>query len=237
MIRCLIVDDEPIAIRVLNTHLEKIPDVQVVATCTNALDALQALRVHATDLVFLDIEMPELSGIDFVESLASPPDIVFTTAHRDYAVRGFDLDAVDYLLKPVAFPRLLRAVEKYRRKMGSEDMESPMGGIETIEDSINVRVGRRTVRVALEDIIYVESLSDYVIIHAESDRYTTKVRIRDLEKQLAPFGIVRIHRSYLAALPRVDSFTSSEVQLGETVLPVSRSYQREVMARLEESAA
>lgn len=234
MIRCLIVDDEPIAIRVLNAHLVKIPDVEVTASCTNPIEALRIIKTELVDLVFLDIEMPELTGIGFVESLTRPPGIVFTTAHRDYAVRGFDLDAVDYLLKPISFPRLLRAVEKYRRLESGpqEPLETKTAAMEPI----NIQVDRRTVRIDPNDIAYIESLSDYVIIHTRSDRLTTKLRISDLEEQLAPYGFTRIHRSYLAPLRGVDSFTSTEIQLGDTILPVSRTYRRGVMKLLRDSA-
>lgn len=232
MIRCLIVDDEPIAIRVLNAHLEKIPDVEVAAACTNAIEALGVIKSGRIDLVFLDIEMPELTGIGLVEALTRPPGIVFTTAHRDYAVRGFDLDAVDYLLKPISFPRLLRAVEKFRRIDGvvPEDPETSMSAVEPI----NIQVDRRTVRIDPYEIVYVESMSDYVIIHTESDKYTAKLRICDLDEKLTPYGFARIHRSYLAPLRRIDSFTSTEVQLGDTILPVSRTYRRQVMERLRD---
>lgn len=227
MIRCLIVDDEPIAIRVLKAHLEKIPDVEITATCMNAIEALQIVKEKAIDLVFLDIEMPALSGIGFVESFERPPRFIFTTAHRDYAVRGFELDAVDYLVKPIGFPRLLRAVEKYHRMCSTPSDLSPVP-----KGSINVRVDRRTVRIDLDDVIYVESLSDYVVIHTHSERYTTKLRITDLDEQIAPRGFARIHRSYIVSVGHVDSFTSTEVQLGETTLPVSRTYRRDVMERL-----
>lgn len=235
MIRCLIVDDEPIAIRVLNAHLVKIPDVEVAASCTNPIEALRIIKTDVVDLVFLDIEMPELTGIGFVESLTRPPGIVFTTAHRDYAARGFDLDAVDYLLKPISFPRLLRAVEKYRRLESAA--QEPVETTARAMEPINIQVDRRTVRIDPHDVKYIESLSDYVIIHTRSDKFTTKLRISDLEEQLAPHGFARIHRSYLAPLRDIRSFTSTEVQLSDTVLPVSRTYRREVMKRLRDTDA
>jgi len=233
MIHCLLVDDEPIAIRVLTSHLDKIPDVEVTATCTNSVEALRLVKNEAIDLVFLDIEMPALTGIGFVEAFAHPPRFIFTTAHRDYAVRGYELDAVDYLLKPVSFPRLLRAIEKYRRLEAANDT------IETVRSRsgvVNVQVDRRTVRIDPRDIVYVESMSDYVIVHTEKQRYTAKLRISDLEHELATHGFVRIHRSYLAPLWRVNSFTASEVQIGTTALPVSRTYRQKVMERLRDDA-
>lgn len=233
MIRCLIVDDEPIAIRVLETHLAKMPDVEIAATCTNAFDALRTIRSGAVDLVFLDIEMPELTGIDLVEALERPPRFVFTTAHRDYALQGFELDAVDYLLKPIGFPRLLRALEKYRRLRQASASE----GKETDAPVLNIRVNRRTVRVALSEIRYIESLSDYVKIHTAETTHTSKERISDLDEQLTPHGFLRIHRSFLIAVRHVDAFTSKEVQIAGQVLPVSRTYREQVLARLRSDVA
>lgn len=237
MIRCLIVDDEPIAIRVLETHLAKMPDVEIAATCTNAFDALRTIRSGAVDLVFLDIEMPELTGIDLVEALERPPRFVFTTAHRDYALQGFELDAVDYLLKPIGFPRLLRAVEKYRRTRRAED--DGAAAEDTIPDvkTLNIRVGHRTVRVDVPAIRYIESLGDYVKIHTAETTHTSKLRISDLDEQLAPHGFLRIHRSFLIAVRHVDAFTSKEVQIAGQVLPVSRTYREQVLARLRSDVA
>lgn len=236
MIRCLIVDDEPIAIRVLQTHLEKVPHVAVAGTCTNAFDALKTVKEEGPDLVFLDIEMPGLSGIGFIESLASPPRFIFTTAHRDYALRGYELDAVDYLLKPISLPRLLRAIEKYLR------LEPPAGFAASDIDQVDpepilVHVDRRTVRVDPREILFAESLSDYVVIHTEAGKLTAKLRLSDLEEQLVSHGFLRIHRSYVAPLHRIDAFTSTEIQIGETILPVSRTYRQQVMGRLRESPA
>lgn len=237
MIRCLIVDDEPIAIRVLQTHLSKIPDVEVVAQCTNALEALRIVRGEAVDLVFLDIEMPELTGIGFVEALDRPPHFVFTTAHRNYALQGFELDAVDYLLKPIGFPRLLRAVEKYRRLRQAEEDETAAAAEEAGAPVLNIRVNRRTVRVHLSEIHYIESLGDYVKIHTVETTHTSKQRISDLDEQLASHGFVRIHRSFLVAPRHVEAFTSKEVQVAGQVLPVSRTYRERVLTRLRRDVA
>ena len=237
MIRSLIVDDEPIACRVLATHLNTIPDVEVVAQCTNALEALRRVRETAIDLVFLDIEMPALSGIGFVEALDAPPHVIFTTAHRDYALDGFELDAVDYLLKPIGFPRLVRAVEKYRRLRPAADDSAETTTGDADAPILNIRVDRRTVRVALPAIRYIESLSDYVVVHTDSDAHTTKERIRDLTEQLAPHGFLRIHRSFLVAPRHVDAFTAQEVQIGDQALPISRTYRKQALARLREDGA
>lgn len=232
MTRCIIVDDEPIAVRVLSSLLGRIPDVEVVATCTNAVEALQAVNASDIDLVFLDIEMPELTGIDFVESLIEPPHFIFTTAHRNYAVRGFDLDAVDYLLKPIALPRLLRALDKYRRLSSCTPDHSPTDpGLQA--DVISFKVDRRTVRLDPAEIRYIESLSDYCVIHTDHKPYTARLRISDLEERLAAHGFLRIHRSYLVPIQRVEAYTSREVQIDSRVLPVSRTYRKQVYRLLE----
>jgi DNA-binding LytR/AlgR family response regulator len=237
MIRSLIVDDEPIACRVLATHLNQIPDVEVVAQCTNALETLRLVRETAIDLVFLDIEMPALSGIGFMEAIDPPPHVIFTTAHRDYALDGFELDAVDYLLKPIGFPRLVRAIEKYRRLYSETDEPAEQTTGEVAAPALNIRVNRRTVRVSLSTIRYIESLSDYVVIHTDSDAHTTKERISDLAEQLAPRGFIRIHRSFLVAPRHVDAFTAQEVQIGDQTLSISRTYRKEALVQLRGDGA
>lgn len=232
MIRCLIVDDEPIAVRILQSHLARIPDVEVAAACTDSMEALRRIRTGSIDLIFLDIEMPALTGIGFVKALEQAPHFIFTTAHRDYALEGFELNAVDYLLKPISLPRLLRSLEKYRRirradrSGAADDSEGAAAG------TLNLRVDRRTIRVDLAEIRYVESLSDYVNVHTEEQTYTSKLRISDLEDELAPHGFLRIHRSFIVSIAHVTAFTSSQVQVGTKLLPVSRTYRRQVQDRL-----
>lgn len=226
MIRSLLVDDEPIALRVLQSHCDKIEDVEVVAACSDGLEARRRLLENTIDLVFLDIEMPGLTGIEFIEALDRPPRIIFTTAYRDYAATAFDLDAVDYLVKPVSLPRFLRAVDRYRRLT-----HGPAG--ETSSGSIHVRVDRRTVRVDLDEVLYIESLSDYVQIRTDEEVHVTKMRISDLEEELHPHGFIRIHRSFLISPSRVDSFTSREVVIAGHTLPISRSYRKHALDALD----
>ncbi len=232
MIRCLLVDDEPIALRVLQMHLAKISDVTVLAACSSAMDALAVVRREAIDLVFLDIEMPDLTGLGFVAALERPPRIVFTTAHRHYALEGFELDAVDYLLKPIGFPRLLRAVEKYR---ALSRVPAALPERADAAPHLHIRVDRRTERLAVADLLFVESLSDYVRMHTRGGTFMPKMRLADLECELAPHGFVRIHRSFLVALGYVESFTASEVRVGGRVLPISRTYRATALQRLERS--
>lgn len=235
MIRCLLVDDEPIALRILQTHLAHVPDAEVVGACTSAVEALQIVQQRPVDLVFLDIEMPGLTGIGFVQSLVHPPRFIFTTAHRAYALQGFELDAVDYLLKPIALPRLLRAVEKYRQLQPAPREATPA---ETLSEepppTLHLRVDRQTVRVPVDAIRYVESLGDYVQFHTDTGAPMTKGRLRDYAAELDSHGFVRIHRSFLVALRHVDAFTARDVEVAGRTLPISRTYRREVLNRLED---
>ena len=178
---------------------------------------------------------PALTGVDIVEAVADPPEFVFATAHREYAAEGFDLDAVDYLLKPIRLARVVRAVERYRRRMGRE---APREGNENTARSpvLNVDVDRQTVRVPIPEIRYVESLSDYAKIHTAAESHLTKQNLGELAEELRPHGILRIHRSYLAALDHVEAFTSREVEIAGERLPVSRTYRDRIMERLRADA-
>ncbi len=232
-IRCLIVDDEPPALRVLESHLARISDVEVVASCVDALHAFDRLRDTPVDLLFLDIEMPDLSGLELVRALDHPPAVIFTTAYREYAVEGFEIDAVDYLLKPISLPRLLKAIDKYRRSRSASSGIGPTTGAKEEGDAhINVRADRQVVKVRLKEILYIESLSDYVKICLTDRVVTTRMGISTLAEQLESQGFLRIHRSFLIPAARVTAFSPDHVTLGGRRLPIGRTYQRQVLARL-----
>ena len=231
MTTCLIVDDEPLAIKVMQSHLDPLNDVEVVATFTSALDAFAFLQERPVDLLFLDIQMPRLTGLDLVAALQDPPKIILTTAYREYAVEGFDLDVVDYLLKPISLPRLLRALDKYHRLTAKVELgEAPPS-----PHYLTLRVDRQAMRVLVGDIWYVESLSDYVKVHTSERTLVTRERISHLEKTLAPHGFLRIHRSFLVATAAVTAFTADEVHVAEGPrLPIGRTYRQAVLARLSD---
>ena len=229
--RCLLVDDEPLALTVLQSHLDKVPDIDIVATCTNALEAFDIVRKHPIDLIFLDIQMPELTGIGFVKALENPPKIIFTTAYREYALEGFELDVVDYLLKPISLPRLLRAINKYRRLFEADGGEAPKAPTPQ-SHYLTVRADRQTVKIRLDDIRYIESLSDYVKIHTSGRAIVSKQRISQLAEKLSPHGFLRIHRSFLVPLTQITAFTPDQVSVGGSTLPISRSYKQAVLEQL-----
>lgn len=227
---CMIVDDEPLAVEVIASHLEKVSDVEIVAKCTSAIKAYELIQSRQIDLLFLDIQMPELTGIELIKTLEHPPRVIFTTAYRDYALEGFDLDVVDYLLKPVSLPRLLRALDKYRRLLPANQ---PAATEETADEMhLTVRANRKNVRVPLSDILYIESLSDYVQIHTVTQKIVSKERISSLTQKLESSGFLRIHRSFLIATAKIEAFSSEEITINQKVLPVSRSYRQAVKQHL-----
>lgn len=230
-IKCIIVDDESIAREIIATHLTKIPNIEIVGSCSNAIDAFKLLREQQVDLVFLDINMPEISGISFAKSINKNVKVIFTTAYRDYAVEGFELKAVDYLLKPISFERLLKAINTYfeihvdSNQSVKEDLE--------INDFMFVRADRRMLKIDFEAIIYIESYSDYIKIHLSNETIVTRETISAIEAKLPKQRFLRIHRSYIISLKHISSFTNEEITINNTALTISRSYKKQVLKILE----
>ena len=226
-VQCLVVDDEPMARDVLRRYIEKVPGLAIVAECSNAIDALLFLQNNVVDLIFLDIRMPELLGTEFVRSLRNPPKIIFTTAYKEYALDGFELDAVDYLLKPVRFERFLKALNKaFPRK----DEEAPVENIAATEkkpnsDFIYLRVDRKLVKIILSDVLYIESARDYVKVVTKEKNYITRQTISSIEAMLSGNEFVRIHRSYIIAVSKIKSFTHEQVDIGIKELPIGKFYK------------
>lgn len=233
-VNCIIVDDEPVAREVLENLLGKLDNIIVVASSKNVVEAFQAINTQHVDLVFLDINMPEISGLSFAKSVSGDIKIIFTTAYREYAVDGFDLKAVDYLLKPISFERLLQAINKYFEE--SRNNTTPISGEIDIENenSIFVRSDRKMVKVSFDDILYIESLSDYIKIHLYDQKVLiTRETLSNVEARLPHKDFMRTHRSYLVALEKIDSYTSETIGIGKHEVPISRSYRDSVMEKLE----
>ena len=228
---CIIVDDESVARDIIATHLSRINKIEVIAQCKNAIEAFNFINNNDVDLIFLDINMPEISGISFAKSINKNIKIIFTTAYRDYAVEGFDLQAVDYLLKPIPFERLLKAVNRYFEvnTVQSDIQLKPMDD----NDFIFVRSDRRMLKITFSDIIYIESLSDYIKIHLKDQCIVTRETISAIEAKLPQKDFLRIHRSYIISLKKIESFTNEEVTVNRKALPISRSYKKDVLNHLE----
>lgn len=218
--RTLIVDDEPPAINVLKTYVASVPNLSLAGTCTNAFEAMDALRQSGVDLMFLDIHMPVLIGTEFLKTIPHPPKVIFTTAHKDFAIEAFELDAVDYLLKPVSFERFLKAVNKFCRITELQPPPLPQSS-----GFVYFRTDRKMVKVFLEEILYIESFRDYVTIHRENQEpIRVKQSLNSVENMLPRTLFFRIHRSFLIQVDKITAFTKTDVEIGRTELPIGRSY-------------
>jgi len=231
MTRCLVVDDEPLAREAVIAYIEKRPDLALVGECENTLQAMLKLSEESIDLIFLDIEMPEIDGITFLKGLKNSPGVIFTTAYRNYAVEAFDLDVIDYLLKPISFDRFVMAINKfYERKNHTVSHK------EIIKDNrsfINVKANRKTYKINVMKIDYIESLKDYVKIVCADETIVTYDSLSNMESILKKFGFIRIHNSFLVATDKIKSFNSESVFLKEKELPISRTYKKYVLSYLE----
>jgi DNA-binding LytR/AlgR family response regulator len=227
-LKCLIVDDEPLARDVIRRYIEQIQSLCIVGEFGNAIDATLFIQGNAVDIIFLDIRMPQLSGTDFVRSLRTVPKIIFTTAHKEYAHEGFELDVVDYLLKPIRFDRFLRAVNKVFPKLQNEAEEKTIAGgrdIKFASSFIYVKVDRKMVKIFMDDIVYIESDKDYVKVFTTNSIIITRQTIGSVEAMLSDNKFFRIHRSYIVSLDKIKSFTNEIVEIGNTELPIGKFYR------------
>lgn len=233
LIQCLIVDDEPVAREILEGHLKKINTVNIVASCKNAMEAFSVINTQNTDLIFLDINMPDISGLSFAKSINKNIKIIFTTAYREYAVDGFDLQAVDYLLKPISFERLLKAINKYSNEntMIVSDKEEEI--ISEKNDFIFVRSDRKMIKINFSEIKYIESLSDYIKIYLTDNIVITRETISNIELKLPQNSFLRIHRSYIVSITMISSYTNEYLEIDKIQLPISRTYKNAVIKKLE----
>lgn len=228
-ITCLVVDDEPPALDVLENHIRCIPALTLVGKCNNAVEAVAKLQEQPVNLIFLDIQMPQLLGTDFVRTLKNPPKVIFTTAYRKFAVEGFELNAVDYLLKPISFERFLRAVNKVMdTSLAPLDNASNNETSKDFNEFLYFRSNRKMVKVSVNEVLYIESLKDYIKIITPTKTIITKQSMTSLEESLPKEIFIRIHRSFIIALNKIESYNSEMVEVGKKELPISRYYKHEV---------
>lgn len=230
-IKCLLVDDEPPAIELLEKYASMIDQLEVVGTSHSAVKAFDMLKDTSVDLMFVDIQMPVLNGIDFIKSLKNPPAIILTTAYREYALDGYELDIIDYLLKPIAFDRFLKAVDKFRERKSVVE-STPTTAISTQPDHIFFNVNRTHHKLLLKDILYLESLKDYVRIHTTKDPLVVKGNLVTVLSQLPNTQFVRVHRSFAVALTKINSYSQSEVEVNGNKLPIGTSYREAFLGRM-----
>lgn len=232
MARVIIVDDEPLALDVMETYIDKLPSLELVARCENAIQAFDVLSREEVDIMFLDIQMPQLTGIDFLKSLSNPPLVIFTTAYPNYAIEGYELNVIDYLLKPISFERFMKAVNKALSQLELQN-ETPTtsnsSDSEEEADFIFVKADKKLIKINYRDILYIEGLKDYVIIKMATSRVITLQTMKSLEEKL-PSGIFkRIHRSYIVNLGKIDAVVGNMVEVEKKHLPIGKNYREELL--------
>jgi two-component system, LytTR family, response regulator len=236
MIRCIVVDDEPHAIELMNTYIGRVPGLEVVFSSTRPVEAFQYLQKNDVDLVFLDIHMPELDGIQFLKLLGGKARVILTTAYPEHALEGYEHDVVDYLLKPIMFDRFLKAVTKAFNLLEDDHQihQQPTSGEEN-QDYIFVKTETRgkLLRLTLSDILYIEGLGNYVAIHTGKGKTICLITFRDLEAKLPAARFIRIHKSYIISLAHITAIEGNTVQLDKTSLPIGESYKQRLFEVLE----
>ena len=231
-ITCLIVEDEPLAAEVLEDYISQVPFLQLAGTCSDAILALELVQREKIELVFLDIHLPKLKGLDFIKSLVNPPKIIITSAYQEYALQGYELNVVDYLLKPIEFNRFINAANKGRQQLEvSRLLDTPQVGNERTFLFFNV--GKKKVKIFLDQILYIESLKEYIRIVSADKSILTKFQLGQTEDLLKNTNFLRIHRSFIVARDKIDSFSATDIEIQGKLIPIGRSYKEQVYANLE----
>jgi len=232
LIKCIIIEDEPIACEIMQDYIQDIQRLDLVGTFTDALYASEFLRNNIVDVVFLDLHLPKLSGFEFLKTMKNPPKIIVTTAYHQYALEGYELDIVDYLLKPIEFSRLLKAINKLDKEFESQHISS-QSDIRQEEQFMFFNVNKKKIKVRLNEIYYIESLKEYIKIHLKDSQLVTHFQIGEIEKSLNHLNLIRIHRSFLVVESKIEAYTSSSVEINGEELPIGRTYKKMVFERLE----
>jgi DNA-binding LytR/AlgR family response regulator len=229
---CLVVEDEPLAAEILVDYIGQVPFLELKCVCSDAIYAMEILQTEKIDLIFLDIHLPKLKGMDFLESLKTPPSVIITSAYKDYALQAFDVGVIDYLLKPIRFNRFLKAVGKMNQPNRPPSAE-PVVAAGGERRYVYFNVGKKRVKIYLDDILFIESLREYVRITTPDKSILVKYHIAELEELLAKDNFLRVHRSFIVSKSKITAFSATEVEIGGKQIPIGRSYKEVVIALLE----
>ena len=232
IIKCLVVDDEPPAREIIRRYIEQVPSLELAGECGNAIQAFSFLQQHPVDLLFLDVRMPQLNGNDFLKTLKNPPKVIFTTAYPDYALEGYELDILDYLMKPIPFDRFLKAVNKMFHQTVMQQESTSIPEEKKNDSFVYFRADRKMVKVMLRDILYIESMKDYVKVITKSGTIITKQSISSVEAMLPEKEFIRTHRSYIVAARHIKSYTAELIEIHNTEIPIGKLFRNEVMKTL-----
>jgi len=228
---CIIVEDEPLAAEILKDYIDQVPFLNLIAICEDAIYALDILQKQKIDLIFLDINLPKLKGLDFIKTLKNPPNIIITTAYHEYALQGYDLNVVDYLLKPIAFNRFLVAVNKL--KQSNEATPTQPGIPENEREYLFFNVSKKKVKVYFDEILYIESVKEYITISTTNKSILVKFQLGQIEALLPKNNFIRIHRSFIVAKNKIDAFSATDVEISNKQIPIGRSYKELVLSVIE----
>ena len=231
---CLIVEDEPLAAEVLQDYIGQVPFLTLGGICGDAIYAMDKLKQEKIDLIFLDIHLPKLKGLDFIKTLRNPPHIIIVSAYHEYALQGYEYNVIDYLLKPVEFSRFLMAVNKIKQTAGAETV-NPVFSETAERASIFFNVGKKKVKIFLDEILYIESLKEYVRIFTKTKSILTKFQLGQIESLLAKKNFIRVHRSFIVAKDKIEAFTAADIEINGKHIPVGRSYKELVQSILDNS--
>jgi DNA-binding LytR/AlgR family response regulator len=233
-IRCLLIDDEPPALEVLESHISCINCLEIVGQCKNAIEAIDVLHRNQVDIIFLDIKMPKMLGTDFLKNLSHPPKVIFVTAYRDYAVEGYELNAVDYLLKPVSFERFVKAITKVKLMMGQETTSMVTDHKSNDEPFVYMKADKNMNKVYINDIVYIESWKDFIKIYLSGGKnLLVKRSLSSMENMLSKHKFLRVHRSYMVSIDKISGYKNLSLQINSTEIPIGRLYKQAVMDKLQ----
>jgi two-component system LytT family response regulator len=237
-IRCAVIDDKPLAVDLLNDYIGKVPGLTLTFSSTNPLTALELVLEGEIDLIFLDIQMPQLNGVQFMKIIAGKCKVILTTAYATYALDGFENDAIDYLLKPISFERFYKAVQKAQHHFKNSDAAATAGSTNSIngDDFIFVKTEYKLVRINTADILFIEGMQNYVAIHTRSEKIISLQNIKKTEEQLSSIPFIRVHKSYIVAINKINSIERSRIFIGDTVIPIGDSYREVFFNRIDRKA-
>ncbi len=224
MIRCIVVDDEPLALDILTDYIAKVPFLQLINATTSAFEALAQVQEGVADLVFLDVQMPELTGIQFLKIIDRKCDVILTTAYPQYALDGYELDVVDYLLKPIAFDRFYKAAQKVQHEKSlAKPLPDPV--VQAPHNFIFIKTEHKIQKIYLDEILYIEGLKDYISIFTSSERVITLQNMKKMEEVLPAGRFIRVHKSYIVALDKIESIERSRILMGDKIIPIGDTYR------------
>lgn len=228
---CILVEDEPLAAEILKDYIDQVPFLNIVAVCEDAIYALDILQKEKIDLIFLDINLPKLKGFDFIKTLKNPPNIIITTAYHEHALLGYEFNVVDYLMKPIAFNRFLEAVNKLNRSNEIPPIQVPIQ--ETERAYLFFNSSKKKVKVYLDEILYIESVKEYINVFTVNKTILTKLQLSQIEALLPKNNFIRVHRSFIVAKEKIDAFSATDIEINTKQIPIGRSYKALVLSIIE----